>query len=126
MVILDTNIIIDHQRQPKGADTWLKRLFQEFGNEQLSISVISVQELYVGRSVKEKDREQELLMIINFPEILPYSFDIARLAGELTRGLNRPISFPDAAIAATAIINGAKLATLNKKDFRGIKDLELL
>lgn len=34
--------------------------------------------------------------------------------------------FADAAIAATAIINKAKLATLNKKDFQRIKELELV
>lgn len=35
------------------------------------------------------------------------------------------IEFADAAIAATAIINGALLATLNKKHFQSIRDLEL-
>lgn len=36
------------------------------------------------------------------------------------------IQFADAAIAATAIINNARLATLDKKDFQGIKNLELV
>lgn len=36
------------------------------------------------------------------------------------------IVFADAAIAATAIINGVQLATLNRKDFSPVKDLELV
>ncbi len=41
------------------------------------------------------------------------------------RDSKTPIQFADAAIAATAIINGAELYTLNKKDFEKIPGLLL-
>jgi len=56
-------------------------------------------------------------------QILPYTSEVAQLAGEIARDLRRSISFADAAIAATTIINGGELCTLDKKDFLGIEDL---
>ena len=57
-------------------------------------------------------------------KILPYTHDVAKYAGEIARDLNSPISLADAAIAATTLLNKARLLTLNKKDFQGIKNLE--
>jgi len=37
-----------------------------------------------------------------------------------------PIELADAGIAATAIVNGCELFTLNKKDFKGIEGLKLI
>ena len=58
--------------------------------------------------------------------ILPYSYEVAQMAGRIARDHKQPIEFPDAAIAATAIVNNASLFTLNQKDFKGIKELELM
>ena len=52
--------------------------------------------------------------------------DVAKSAGSIARDLDKPLDLADAAIAATAILNGAKLSTFNKKDFQGIKDLEFI
>jgi len=126
MVILDTNIIIDHLRQPKGKDTQLKRVVQTTAKENLAVSIISLQELYEGSSTRVKSKESDLITTITPLRILPYNYEVAQLAGEIARDINRPIEFADAAIAATTIINGATLFTLNKKDFVDIADLELL
>ena len=53
-------------------------------------------------------------------QILSFTYEIAQLAGELARDLKRSIEFADAAIAATAITNGARLLTLNSKNFKEI------
>lgn len=124
MVILDTNIIIDHLRQSKKKKTILTGLVEKFSREELAISVISIQELFEGQSTKEEERESDLLETISSLKIFPYTFEVAKLAGEIARDFDREIDIADAAIAATAIIKGAQLATLNKKDFSGIKDLE--
>jgi len=126
MVILDTNIIIDHLRQPPEKDTQLKRIVRENPKEQLAISVISIQELYEGKSTKDKEAEKLLLATITPLKTLPYTYDIAQLAGKLTRDSKKTIQFADTAIAATAIINSGQLFTLNKRHFQGIKGLELL
>lgn len=126
MVILDTSIIIDHLRQRKDKETALMKIAKKVSKENLAISVITVQELYEGKSTRNESQEQYLLATISPLKILPYTYEEAQLAGTIARDLKEPIEFADAAIAASAIINGASLFTLDKKDFRKIKDLELI
>lgn len=126
MVILDTNIIIDHIRQHGKKDSALLEIAKKQPKETLALSVISIQELYEGRSTREEEKEKQLLATISPLKILPYNYETAKLAGKLARDLDRPVELADAAIAATAIENGAPLLTLNKKVFRNIKNLELL
>lgn len=125
MVILDTSIIIEHLRTPKTKESSLLKIAKKKSKEVLAISMITVQELYEGKSTKDKDKEKSLLSTISPLKILPYTYEIAKLAGEIARDINRPIELADCAIAATAILNSASLFTLDKKDFSGIKDLEV-
>ena len=124
MVILDTNVIIDHLRRSSGESLLLK-LSKRFPTASLCLSLISIQELYEGKSAQQTEKEQQLLAVISPLTVLPYTFEIAKLAGEIARGLKQPIELADAAIAATAIINDHQLVTLNKKHFVNIKQLEL-
>ncbi len=126
MVVLDTNVIIDHLRQPKGAVTHFKQIIQNNLKEALAISMISIQELYEGKSTLSVEKEKFLLATISHLLMLPYTFEVAQLAGTIARDRKRPIDLADAAIAATVIINDAKLFTLDKKDFWGIKNLDFL
>ena len=98
----------------------------KISSEDCGLSLVSVQELYEGESTKKDEEERYLLSTLTQIEILPYTYDVAKLAGQIARDLGRPIDLADAAIAATAILNGAQLFTLNKKDFQGIKNLEFL
>ena len=123
MVVLDTNILIDYIRVKGAKKTPLENVTEIVGKKSLAISVLVVQELFRGKSVAEPEVESTLMTIINSLDILPYTFEVARKAGEISRDSN--LSFPDAAIAATAIVNGAQLATINIKDFAGIRELEL-
>ena len=125
MVILDTNVIVDHLQQKSGKDTKLIDIVKKNPKQTLALSAISVQELYEGQSTRNKDKEVYLLATISPLKILPYTYEVAQLAGEIARGSKEPIEFADAAIAATAIINGYQLYTLNKKHFKGIKELVL-
>lgn len=124
MVILDTSVIIDHLRRPRGAGTVLLTLAQKMPKEDLAISMVTVHELYEGRSTREKGKEDALLASISPLRVLPYTYEIAQTAGELAREIDHPIDFPDAAIAATAIVHGALLVTLDTKSFKGIQGLE--
>lgn len=125
MVILDTSIVIDHIRQPEDKITLLMQVTEKFSPKDLAISIISIQELYEGKSTKDQGKERELIATISPLKILPYNFEVAQLAGEISRDYPGPIEFQDAAIAATAILNKAFLFTLNKKDFQNIKNLKL-
>jgi len=125
MVVIDTSVVVDHLRQ-LGETTFFRKLEKELQGEALSISIISVQELYAGRSTKDHDKERMLLATVSPLLILQYTYEIAELGGRLIRDSESSLQFADAAIAATAIVNGAKVATLNRKDFEGIEGLEVL
>lgn len=124
MVVLDTSIIIDHLRRPP-KESILIGLFEKHADQVICISVISVQELYEGKSTTDTVKENQLLSTLSLMEILPYDYEIAKLAGKIARDSKNPIELADAAIAATAIINNADLYTLNQKHFQTIPDLKL-
>lgn len=124
VVLLDTNIIIDHLRQ-QAEKSILTRISAKTPYQDIKLSLITIQELYGGTSTLHSQKEKDLLAVISSLEILPYTYHVAKLAGTLFRDLGRPIDFADSTIAATAIVNGALLATLNKRDFTGIPGLEL-
>lgn len=123
---MDTSILIDYLRRPGKVNLPLEELTQLYPKERLAISMLSVQELYSGKSSRESVKEKLFLELVEVLEILPYSYSVAKLAGEITRDFGKSIGFPDAAIAATAILNKASLFTLNKKDFQGINKLKLV
>jgi|GEM_PF-303212 tRNA(fMet)-specific endonuclease VapC len=126
MVVLDTNVIIDHLRlENKQASSLLTRAVQQHQKETLAISILTIQELYAGRSTQDTQKEQHLLATISPLRILPYNYEVAKLAGEIARSLDNPIGLADAAIAATTILSGGTLLTANNKDFSGIKGLTL-
>jgi tRNA(fMet)-specific endonuclease VapC len=125
MVVIDTNIIIDHLRlQQKEQDSLLLKIAKRLPKETLGLSIISIQELYEGKSMIDSQKEQYLLATISPLKILPYTYEVAQLAGQIARDLNHPIELADAAIAATTILNGASLLTINTKDFVDIKPLK--
>jgi len=126
MVVLDTDILINYIRQPESGSSHLIPLLQSISPQDLAISVITIQELYVGESSKAKQKEEFFLRLISRLIILPYDNKTAKMAGEIMRDIRPRVQFADAAIAATAILNKASLLTLNKKDFKGIKGLKLV
>lgn len=126
MVVLDTDILIDYLRQPGNKNTPLVKLLNSVSTQDLAISVITIQELYVGESSREIQKENFFLSLINQFILLSYEHKTAKMAGEIMRDIRPRVQFADAAIAATAILNKASLLTLNKKDFKGIKGLKLI
>lgn len=124
-VVVDTSVIIDHLRQVKKPKTLLKTTLED-KHTVFIISSNVIQELFAGQSskaVESKDKIRKVLQPFHVMDVTP---EIAELAGQIMRDTKLSIRFADAAIAATTIINNAKLATLNKKDFQGIKNLELV
>lgn len=125
MVVLDTSVINDHLRQKGAGETVLMKAARRIARGQLVLSVLSVQELYAGRSTVDHAKEALLVATIAPLKILPYDYATVRLAGEIIRDAPRPVTFTDAGIAATAIRNDAELCTLDKKDFAGIPRVKL-
>lgn len=125
MVILDTSIIIDHLRVHQKNASLLRRFLSDHPDEECLLSVVSVSELYAGKSVARSEEEQEVLTTISPFTIIPYDYEVAVFTGKLMR-TRRGLTLPDAAIAATALIRGGSLFTLNVKDFSPIQGLTLL
>ncbi len=123
VIILDTNIIIDHLRL-KGQDSIQFNLINSHLDDSFSISTITIQELFAGASTLHKSPLSLLNQTLSELDILTYTQKVAELAGKIARDYH--LTFADAAIAATAIQYEAYLATLNTKDFAGIPHLQLL
>ena len=125
MVVVDTNIIIDHLRTVGEKDSYFIELSKNLPKDSLAISIATVQELYQGRSTRNLEQEKNLIATIAPLKILHYTYQIAKLAGQISRDTNGMVEFVDAAIAATTILNDAELFTLDRKDFHNIKGLVL-
>jgi predicted nucleic acid-binding protein len=97
-----------------------------YAKETIALSVISIQELYEGKSTKHEEKEQFLLATISPLKILPYTYEVAQFTGEIARDIGHPIELADATIAATAIINDCSLYTLHAKYFINIPKLQIL
>lgn len=104
MVILDTSVLIDSLRQSKNHDSILREFITFYPKNKLAISVLTIQELYAGKSSSDSKKERLFLGVVSSLEILPYTYNEAKLAGEIVRDLGRLLDFPDTAIAATAIL----------------------
>ena len=124
-MILDSNIIIDHLRLLARKRSFLDLIAEKIEPDDLAVSVITIQELFTGKSTQGLNEQDRILAIIAPLKVLAYTYEIAQGAGEIMRDIQTDVEFADAAIAATAIFHNAKLYTLNQKDFRVIKDLEL-
>lgn len=124
-VVVDTSVIIDHLRQIKKPKTLLRTILQD-KHTAFIISSDVIQELFAGQSSKAVKPKDEIRKILESFHVIDVTPEIAELAGQIMRDAKLNIQFADAAIAATAITNKAQLATLNKKDFQGIPDLEFV
>lgn len=125
MLLLNTTVIIDHLRTKGNRASDLLKLIKKHPKQISSLSMISVQELYEGASTLDSNRRKDMVATISPLKILPYTYEVAKLAGTIARDLDKPIQYTDAAIAASAIIADATLVTHNGKDFGNIRELKV-
>jgi len=134
--LLDTNIV-SQRIKPIPNDKvmqWLSQL------EETSafLSVVTLQELRTGAQLlpsgrKRRDLEQWLMVDIRrgyAGRILPITEEIADMCGRVIAKGRLAGSLPeanDALLAATALVHGLKVATLNRKHFEksGVELVEL-
>jgi len=111
-VVVDTDVLIDVLRGREIARTFLLDVTR---HTAACCSVISVAEIHAGMRPAEAEATARLLDGLL---VLPVTRQIAELAGHLkarTRG--RRLELADCLIAASAIVEGAALATGNVKDY---------
>lgn len=123
-MVIDTSVFIEHLRaKDKSATT----LYMLINSNHLFISSVSLYELYMGATTREK--EKDIQLITEDVSILPFTDYTAIKSAQIYHQLkltNQLIEFRDIFIAATCIVNNLPLTTLNKKHFERIVGLEIL
>ncbi len=123
-MVADTGIFIEHLRAKNKLNT---TLILQPKNIPISVTSVSVFELYIGASSKEKYNNVSVLIqelkILKFDEAA--AIKAAQINTELKRQ-NKLIEFRDIFIAATCIVNNLPLLTLNKKHFERVDGLRLI
>ena len=112
-MLVDTDVLIDYLRGHPEAGSFLESRIDE-----VSISAVSVAELYQG--VREGRERTLLARMVSALTVLPLTTDIAERAGLFRRDYRATTGcgLADCVIAATAARHGLELATLNGKHFR--------
>jgi predicted nucleic acid-binding protein len=122
VIVLDTSVLIDALTGPRRAAPALRRTI-ELG-ERLLLPSLVLYEWLRGPRLPEELAAQDAL----FPAATALPFGpaeaarAAQLYVRLRRGRGREV---DLAIAACALTLGARLWTLNPRDFRDLQGLEL-
>lgn len=121
MILVDTDVLIALLRGERIARDWL--LATRSGGPVLT-SVVTVTELTGGMRSSERREVWDLIAALH---PVPVTELIARRAGELMREFrcsHSAIGIADYLIAATAELQGARLATLNVRHFPMFPGLE--
>ena len=109
--LVDTDVLIDFLRGYAPAVEWMGKL-----QNQPLVSVITIAELRAGMHPGE---ERPLETLFDASVVIPVDAEIAGRAGDLRRefGPSHGTGLADALIAASSIMNKARLATLNVKHY---------
>ncbi len=113
--LLDTDVLVDYFKGQSQAVTTIKTLAG--GGHTLALCCINLAELYAGFSEQQREKTRPFLDRFAYFDITP---NAARLAGEFRHRYARSgiaLATTDTLIAATAVENGAYLATRNRSHF---------
>jgi predicted nucleic acid-binding protein len=116
--LLDTCVIIDYLRDRPEAVEFIRR-----SSARPSVSAVTVAEVIAGaRSATEQRRIESLLALLVVHSV---DLEVARLGGAYRRsyGQSHGVLIPDALIAATAQVHGARLVTRNARHFPMLDNL---
>lgn len=122
MILVDTDVLIANLRGIDAARDWLRHTRTQAG--RLAVSVVTNAEIVGGMRSPER---REVTRLLNSLRPIPVTDMTAHRAGELRRRYRRShsaIGLVDYLIAATALVHGLELATLNIKHFPMFADLE--
>ena len=117
--LVDTDVLIDYLRNLESAANYLDSI------GEWTYSVVTTMELITG-AANQKDVKKLETILTDYREV-PLSQEIGSRARELmkTHAKSQALLPLDALIAATALHEGVRLATKNKKHFRNIEGLDL-
>jgi predicted nucleic acid-binding protein len=121
MILTDTDVIINFL---KGTEK-TKAALNSIGLRNISISTITIMELYYG-AFDKRELQKIKRNLSTFP-ILKIDEKVSDIAIELIEKYSKShnLEIPDALIASIAIGNDVELFTYNIRDFKFIKELKL-
>mgnify|MGYP000382359823 CR=1 FL=1 len=124
VILLDTSILIDYYRKTdKSNSVWINLIDEGF---DFAISVVTKYELFAGAKPKQIEFWETVLQTIS---IIPFDEDCVDTAirvNTLLKKSNKQIEIADLFIASTALSNNLSIATLNKKHFERVDELEIV
>lgn len=111
-LLIDTDIVIDFLRGEEQAVSHFKA-----ESEGICFSAITVAEIYSG--IKDETEETEVERLFSIFPVIPTTIEIARAAGKFVQQYrpSHSVEIPDAIIAATCLVTGSELSTLNVKHY---------
>lgn len=122
-VVVDADVIIDHLRRRGTENTLYNRLVEL--QEQLVMSLVTVAEVYSGKSAQVGGNQREILEeMMGGIEIITPALETAKSVGKLKSEYNH-LLLGDAFVAVLALELSLPLATFNVREFRKVKSLIL-
>lgn len=122
--LLDTNIVSDVIRNPRGR---VAKRIREAGEVNVCTSIVVAAELRFGAAKKKSARlTAQVEAVLNAFEVLPFEIPADRIYAMLRSDLEQngqPISGNDLLIAAHAITLGCTLVSANEREFGRIDGL---
>ncbi len=126
-LIIDSSVIIAAEKGKINFAQWLQY-------DQSCISPITVTELLIGVSranTEERRMKRSVFVehIINSITVLNFGVEEARIYNQILHNLfleNLTVTIHDMLIAASAIAHSYPVLTLNERDFKRIKGVEVL
>ena len=115
LILVDSDVLIAHLRGRAEATDWLLRARRDQGRLQASAVSVAV----VGGGIRSGER-RVVSRLLSTLQVWPVDEPVAWAAAELTRTYRRShsgIGLGDYLIAATALVGGFELATLNVRHF---------
>ncbi len=124
IVLVDTSILIDLFRKTDKTNSILISLVKR--GYIYCISAVTEYEIYSGATSLQNSFWEDLLEKI---QVMPFDQIVVKAAVNINNDLKRKrkqIDLADLFIAATAVSNNFPLATLNKKHFERIDELQII
>jgi len=123
-IIVDTSVLIDYYcKTDKDNSAWVQLLRE---GHSFAISVVTKYEIYTGATESQLHFWSDVLKQLEVIPLDEACVDVAVSLNAALKQKRKQLDIADLFIAATAILHGLSMATLNKKHFERVDDLQIV